>query len=138
MIRSVTTRGTIQARPSRSSIIVRVPEEIIISQTEQAAAAEAALAEAIELRSTANVTIIVPGSQGVPGPPGQDGLGEPFVQQIDSPSSEWIVNHNLGRQVSVEVTDLAGDEFICEVTRPTNNQVRVLHSSPQTGIVIIT
>ena len=141
IIRAVTNRGQIRGTSNQTTVIVHAPEDVIVAQTELRQAAEAVMQQAVDLRSTANVTLLVPGSQGPQGPqgpPGEDGLGEPYEEQINSPSSEWIINHNLGRSVSVEVTDLAGDEFICEVHRPTNNQVRVVHTSPQTGIVIIT
>lgn len=138
IIRAVTNTGQIRATSGQTRVIVSVPPDVILAQTEVQQAAQAVLEQAIELRTTANVTLLVPGSQGPQGPPGENGLGEPFIEEVNSPSEEWIINHNLGRSVSVEVTDLAGDEFICEVRRPTNNQVRVVHTSPQTGIVIIT
>ncbi len=78
------------------------------------------------------VKIISAGPQGPPGPPGPSGAHHEHLQS--SPSSEWIVNHNLGYYpVAIVIID---DRSTGDTVRHTSiNSFSVDFASPQTGRV---
>lgn len=49
----------------------------------------------------------------------------------------WVVNHNLGRAVSVEVLNMGGARIGAEVQQYSVNQVRVYFDAPVPGRVIV-
>lgn len=55
-----------------------------------------------------------------------------------SPSSSWIVNHNMSRSPSsVRVLSVGGVEVEAQITETSLNQLVVQFSSPQTGRVVV-
>jgi len=68
------------------------------------------------------------------GPPGAAGPA-PFV--FNSALSQWVVNHNLGRNVMSKVYSLGGTEVLAEITNVTINQVVVNFDQPQAGYLIV-
>jgi hypothetical protein len=49
----------------------------------------------------------------------------------------WVINHNLGRAVSVEVLSVGGAKIGAEVLQYSLNQVRVYFEVPVPGKVLI-
>jgi len=76
---------------------------------------------------------VVTGGRGLPGRPGLNGEG--FVHTQSSPSTEWIVNHNLGFRPGVTVLSPGGIEVDAAVAHVTTNQLRVTFTASQTGSV---
>lgn len=64
------------------------------------------------------------------------GGGAPLVFNY-SASSLWIVNHNLGRDVTTEVLSSGGAKIGAEVLQYSINQVRVYFEVPVPGKVLI-
>lgn len=60
---------------------------------------------------------------------------QPFVFVQSTPSTLWIVNHNLGYKPSVEIIDSNGNEVITDVTHISNNQVQISFVIPTAGEV---
>jgi hypothetical protein len=54
-----------------------------------------------------------------------------------SANALWIVNHNLGRDVTVEVRSAGGAQIRAEVLQYSLNQVRVYFEVPVPGKVLI-
>ena len=75
------------------------------------------------------------GKQGPSGPPGPGATTYDHIQSVSS--AEWIVNHNLGRLVSVTVLNPGGVEVEAEVAQVSENQARVYFNLPQTGKVLV-
>lgn len=66
--------------------------------------------------------------------------GDPpsLVFDFGSPSSSWIVNHNMARSPSsVRVLSIGGVEVEAQVTETSTNQLVVQFSSPQVGRVVV-
>lgn len=76
-----------------------------------------------------------PGPQGPAGPPGSS-TGGIYVHTQASASSEWVVNHNLGRTVIATVYDSGGAEIEANVVQVTTNQLRVYLTSAITGTAV--
>jgi hypothetical protein len=57
-----------------------------------------------------------------------------FTQSVASTS--WLFNHSLNRVPSTQLTDLAGNTLLAQVTA-TSTSVSVQSASPITGIVYI-
>ncbi len=71
------------------------------------------------------ISVVTVGQQG---PPGADGaaaasLAHVFVQA--TPSTLWIINHNLGFKPDVSVSDTTGSIVRAEVQNPSLNQTRI-------------
>ena len=76
------------------------------------------------------------GPQGPQGTPGNDGLGTArFIYEQSFPSSEWIVNHNLGYYPIFSITDENGGSGILDVIHISKNQLRAYFNSPITGTI---
>ena len=86
----------------------------------------------VTVRST-KVQTIAKVERGPPGPPGTGGDSDVFEYSPPSPSAEWIVNHNFGRNPVVAVLSPGGIEVEAEVVHTTLNQTRVLFNAPQLG-----
>lgn len=86
----------------------------------------------VSLPSTVRMDL---GKQGPVGPPGPGATTYNHDQAI--PSAEWIVNHNLGRLVSVTVLSAGNVEVEAEVVQLSSNQIRVYFNQPQVGKVLV-
>lgn len=75
------------------------------------------------------------GDPGIAGPPGPPGVS--FTYPQSTPSAVWVINHNLGKYVSVEVLDQLGKELVCDVQHLSINQVSITHLTPLAGYVIV-
>lgn len=51
-----------------------------------------------------------------------------------SPSTTWIINHNLGKYPSIQLLSVGGIEFLAEITHNSINQSTVTLTSPLAGI----
>jgi hypothetical protein len=71
------------------------------------------------------------GPAGPPGPPGAAGSGYNHTQA--SPSSTWVVNHNLGFRPDVSVTSLGGLEVEAEVSHMDDTTCTISFSLPFAG-----
>lgn len=58
---------------------------------------------------------------------------EAYVHNQTIASSNWIINHNLNRQVIVQVYDVAGREIIASIDTNNLNQCIVTTNTPTTG-----
>lgn len=54
-----------------------------------------------------------------------------------SPVSPWVINHNLGRRVNVEVYTLGGVRILADVMQVSVNQTIVTFDTPQAGYAVI-
>lgn len=88
--------------------------------------------EVVETEDQSTLVISDCGIQGPPGPPGSY-----YIHTQSTPSSAWVVNHNLGRlsQVTVFVPDFV--EVETDVVHNTVNQVAITFATPQTGTALI-
>ena len=78
-----------------------------------------------------SVTIVeVPGLQGPPGPPG-DAFTAVFAQS--SPTTVWLLEHNLGRFPAISLVDTANDQIIGDVSYLDANVARVTFAAPTSG-----
>lgn len=68
---------------------------------------------------------------------GVGGATDEYVHHQTVAAPVWTINHNLGRHVAVELTDLGGTEVDADVTNPTLNQTVVTYLVPRTGYAII-
>jgi len=61
-----------------------------------------------------------------------------LIFDFGSPSSSWIVNHNMARSPSsVRVLSVGGVEVEAQITEVSTNQLVVQFSSPQVGRVLV-
>lgn len=71
------------------------------------------------------------------GPPGPRGLagGEAstFTYTQDAPAMVWTIDHNLGHEPLISITDAAGDEVECTVRNPTVNRTTATFSEAISG-----
>lgn len=74
------------------------------------------------------------GGEGPPGPVGPP--ADTYEHTQASPATEWIVNHNFGRNPIVDVISPGGLRVLAEIQHMTINQARVYFLSPQTGKAI--
>ena len=68
----------------------------------------------------------------VPVPPVSD---KNFVFQQLVPSDTWIVPHNLGKKVAVDVTNNSNIGMGCVIEWNNDNEVTIYFSNPQVGWV---
>lgn len=71
----------------------------------------------------------------VPGDPPPSSL--PLTYQFPVPSTQWIINHNLGRRAGVEAYTTGGVQIWAQVVHISNNQSVVNFDTPQDGYAII-
>lgn len=71
------------------------------------------------------------GATGPAGPAGASAAGYRHVQ--NSPSTTWVITHNLGKYPVVAVVDSAGDNVIGSITWNSNNQITLTFSAAFAG-----
>lgn len=76
-----------------------------------------------------------PGPIGPVGPQGPDGVTSWYSYVQTAPSSDWIVDHNLGKLVNVSVV-IGGSVVDADIIHNSLNQTTIHFSSPQTGEVV--
>lgn len=76
------------------------------------------------------IAIVHAGARGPAGPPS---AALDFEHVQDTPSAEWIINHNLGAEPIVTVLTVGGVEMEANVIHVSENQVRVYFASAQAG-----
>ncbi len=96
----------------------------------------------IEALGSNAVRVVMTGSEVVPiqlnnkgprGEPGDASVLEPLEFTQGSPSSNWVINHNLGRIPEVTVVSPGGVEVEAGVVHTSNNQAVVQFASPYSG-----
>jgi hypothetical protein len=88
---------------------------------------------AIRLKTTTGWADLV--IQGPPGPPG-DAAG--YVYNQASPSSTWVIVHNLARYPAITVVDTGGSVVIPSVVYDSTMQITVTFGSPTSGKAYLT
>ncbi len=88
------------------------------------------------VQSVSTIEVAATGPQGPSGPPGSS-TGGLYVHTQASASAEWIINHNLGRDVLSTIYDGTGAEIEADVVQVTSNQLRVYLASAQTGKAVV-
>lgn len=79
----------------------------------------------------------VPGPAGPAGPPGAAG-GTPQVFEFDTPTSEWVCAHGLGRLPQVTAYDLDGNcRPLVPISNPDANTTVLSPTPPLAGKVVI-
>lgn len=78
------------------------------------------------------IDILEISESGAAGPPGPDGTVNDFEQTF-SESMEWIVNHNLGRNPSVTLTNSGGAVIAGNIVNSSINQLTVYWALPTAG-----
>lgn len=84
-----------------------------------------------------NISVRMPGPQGPPGPTGPSGpigpVGTRLTYTQTSPSTEWVINHNLTGQPIVTVVDFAGTQVIGDVIYVSPTQMVIQFTAPLSG-----
>lgn len=106
-------------------------EFVVIEDTNEAVVVDCDV-EVVEVEDEKQIVISDCGIQGPPGPPGSY-----YFHVQSTPSSAWVVDHNLGRPVHVTVFVPAGVEADTDVVHNTVNQVAITFATPQTGTALI-
>jgi hypothetical protein len=61
-----------------------------------------------------------------------------FYQHTQSvASSDWVIQHNLGKYPSVTVVDSSGDECEGQVNYTSSNQLTISFSAPFSGVAYL-
>ena len=71
---------------------------------------------------------------GVQGPPGAAQTTYEHTQAV--PATEWIINHNFGRKVDVELFTVGGVRMLADVANVTTNQARAYFNEATAGIAL--
>lgn len=123
-----------------TDIIIRPPPTLAV--TVQPAAGGGVIVQparaaqpVISPRPVAAVIVSQTGAPGLRGPAGPSGAAAAYIHVQSAPAATWIVNHNLGANPTVSVTDAAGREALAEVLNTSPNQLLVYLSAPATGQV---
>lgn len=106
---------------STDIVTVDVPKTVVVSDNEIQVVEVAAQDEVVR--------VITVGEQGPPGPSG----AETYVYDQDTPSDEWVIQHNLDRYPSATVVDSAGSTIICDVQYDTVDQITIQFSAAFSG-----
>lgn len=85
------------------------------------------------------VVVAAPGPQGARGPVGPAGApgGSVYEFTQSTPSATWVINHNIGRRVSVTLFNDVGDVLMSDIEHGSLNQATVTWSSPTTGSALV-
>jgi hypothetical protein len=70
------------------------------------------------------------------GPQGPSGAG--YLHQQTSPSTTWVINHNLGFRPAVELFDSGSQEIDGDVAHPSVNQAIITLSPATAGTARLT
>lgn len=74
---------------------------------------------------------------GIPGPRGADGIGSSYNQfNQTAPADTWVVNHNLGRKISIDIYSDGGKRMLAEIIQVSDNQVLVYFDEPTSGYAL--
>lgn len=82
--------------------------------------------------STPQLQLVQTHAQGLPGPAA---TGFDFTQSVAA--SPWVINHNLGRRVDVEVFSVGGLRMLADVQHVSANQAQIIFSQPTAGYAYI-
>ena len=85
--------------------------------------------------TTSMVEVVGRGAQGPPGPPGAS--GGVFIHQQVVPSATWLVEHNFGRAVNVDVYDETGCVVGTAVIEISPNSIEVRANKPFAGRAVV-
>lgn len=111
----------------REVVVIEDASELVVIDT---------VVEVVECEDEQFLVVNECGIQGPPGPPGPAG-GTYYVHTQSTPSSAWVVNHNLGRLGHVTVFVPEYVEVEADVVQNTVNQVAITFATPQSGTALI-
>lgn len=120
--------------PLPDEIVIVVPEvkNVIVNPAENIVSVN---------RTENSVSVSAPGPQGPPGPAGSGGGGGGTVIEFStagSPMNPWVINHNLGRLVSVTIVGDDGFERFASVTQVAPyNLVTIAFGNPFSGKALV-
>jgi hypothetical protein len=85
------------------------------------------------------VGLTSPGPQGPPGPQGTPGAagGSVYIHSQSIASATWVINHSVGRKVSITLFDDDGNVVQSDIEHGTINQATVTWSQPTTGSALV-
>lgn len=106
----------------------------VVPQWSQLHVTREGLDKSISVSQPSGINIDI-GKQGPSGPPGPGATTYDHIQF--SSNAEWVVNHNLGRLVSVTVLNSGSVEVEAEVLQVSENQTRIYFNLPQTGKALV-
>lgn len=84
------------------------------------------------------VTAISRGPLGPKGDKGDQGGGAGYLHVQAQPSTQWIINHNLGFKPLVQLFDTASQEFDGLITHASDNQVIATLTAAVAGFARLT
>ena len=87
-----------------------------------------------------NVTVSQPGTAGLTVNSGVAGASSPhgtYTHNQASPSSTWVITHNLGCRPSVTIVDSGGNAQIGEVLYNSDNQITVTFAAAFGGFAYL-
>jgi hypothetical protein len=64
--------------------------------------------------------------------------GFAYIHNQLTPSSAWIINHNLGYQPTTELRNTGGLKIYAEIIHVSDNQIQVLSDTPIAGQLRLT
>lgn len=94
------------------------------------------MSEVVITKVSQEVALTSPGPQGPAGPSGAAG-GSVFEFVQSTPSATWVINHNVGRKVSVTLYDDDGNVVQSDIEHGSINQATVTWSQPTTGSALV-
>ena len=118
------------------TVVMEAPADVVLVDEAQVLVVTQDDPDVLLLDDDQVLLLTAPGPQGPPGPVGPPG-GSYYVHTQTTPSSSWVVNHNLGLlgHVTVFVPDFV--EVEADVVHNTVNQVAITFASPQAGTAFI-
>ncbi len=90
-------------------------------------------------KASTTLELNAPGPQGPRGPQGLPGAsgGTVYLHEQGVPSASWVINHNVGRAVSITLIDALGNVVHSDIEHNSINQATVTWSSPTTGSALV-
>lgn len=95
--------------------------------------------EVIVVQQDTDLSLAASGPQGPTGPQGPAGAagGSVYLHTQSVASATWVINHNVGRPVSVTLFDATGRVVFSDIEHGTANQATVTWSTPTTGSALV-
>lgn len=105
----------------------------IIGTTSGTAEIKTIISPSSPIEAVLGTPTTISGDVAVTGPPGPPGLDSHYAHVQSSPSSVWVINHELGKYPSVTVVDSSGTEVVGDVEYLSVSSVRVTFTGAFSG-----
>lgn len=80
----------------------------------------------------------IQGARGATGATGPAGAPESYHEHIQAtPAATWLIDHNIGRRVTVTVYDPDGDPYLADVHHNSPNSTSVIFTTPTAGSALV-